>query len=98
MAQFAQEMIASNWQFCSTLSKHANEPELLAARLMLTVWEDVEENQDGFFRILLKSELARLHRPEVRKAFKQWYIIHDDEYEMSPSLPMGVVRSIEEGP
>ena len=45
--------------------------------MLLVVWEDVETNHDGFFRILLKSELARPNRPELRKAYEGWYVVDE---------------------
>ncbi|KAM0713602.1 hypothetical protein Q7P37_010564 [Cladosporium fusiforme] len=63
--------------------KAANEPYKFATRLLLAVWEDVESNPDGFFRILFRDEckLSEGLRPEVRQLYECWYIIDEKAYQ-----------------
>lgn len=80
MSSFAQRLVNANGPFFNTFSAYSravDERHKFAARLLLIVWEDVETNPNGFFRILLKSELARPNRPEVRQAYEGWYVVNE---------------------
>lgn len=60
----------------------SHEPYKFATRLLLAVWEDVEANQNGFFRRLFHEdcELSRPHRPEVRAALENWFVLDESLY------------------
>ena len=80
MSSFAQRLVNANSAFFHRFSAYSlatDERHKFAARMLLVVWEDVETNHDGFFGILLKSELARPNRPELRKAYEGWYVVDE---------------------
>lgn len=80
MSSFARRLVNSNGAFFDSFSEYSratDEPHKFAARLLLVVWEDVETNRNGFFRVLLKGELARPNRPEMREACEGWYIVDE---------------------
>ena len=80
MSRFAQRLVNANGAFFnifSAYSRATNEQHKFAARLLLIVWEDVEKNENGFFRILFKGELARPNRPEMRELYEGWYVVDE---------------------
>lgn len=80
MSSFARRLVNANGAFFDSFSEYSratDEPHKFAARLLLIVWEDVEINRNGFFRVLLKGELARPNRPEMRTAYEGWYIVDE---------------------
>lgn len=80
MSRFAQRLVNANGAFFDRFSAYCramNEPHKFAARLLLVVWEDVEKNDNGFFRILFKGELARPNRPEMRDLYDAWYVVDE---------------------
>ena len=80
MSKFAQRLVNANGAFFNTFSAYSratNEQHKFAARLLLIVWEDVEKNENGFFRILFKGELARPNRPEMREVYEAWYVVDE---------------------
>ena len=80
MSRFAQRLVNANGAFFDTFSAYSqaiDEPHKFAARLLLIVWEDVEANQNGFFRTLFKGELSRPNRPEMREVYEAWYIVDE---------------------
>jgi hypothetical protein len=83
MSKFAQRLVNANGAFFNTFSAYSratNEQHKFAARLLLIVWEDVEKNENGFFRILFKGELARPNRPEMRELYEGWYVVDERLY------------------
>jgi hypothetical protein len=80
MSRFAQRLVNANGAFFgafSAYSRATNEPHKFAARMLLVVWEDVEKNPGGFFKILFKGELSRPNRPEMRDLYEAWYIVDE---------------------
>ena len=80
MSRFAQRLVNANGAFFHTFSaygKAVDEPQKFATRLLLVVWDDVENNQNGFFRTLFKGEISRPNRPEMREAYEAWYIVDE---------------------
>lgn len=83
MSRFAQRLVNANGAFFNTFSAYSkaiDEPQKFAARLLLVVWNDVETDQDGFFRILFKGEISRPNRPEMREVYEAWYIVDERLY------------------
>jgi hypothetical protein len=80
MSRFATRLVNANRPFFDSFSEYChaiNEPYRFAARLLLVVWEDVEKNENGFFRILFKGEMARPNRPEMRELYEAWYVVDE---------------------
>jgi hypothetical protein len=80
MSSFARKLVNANGPFFGTFSAYSqasNEQYKFAARMLLVVWEDVEADPDGFFGALMKGELARPNRPEVRKLYEGWYVVNE---------------------
>jgi hypothetical protein len=80
MSKFAQRLVNANSAFFNTFSAYSratNEQLRFAARLLLIVWEEVEKNDNGFFKILFKGELARPNRPEMRELYEGWYVVDE---------------------
>jgi hypothetical protein len=83
MSSFARKLVNANGPFFKTFSAYSqasNEQYKFAARLLLVVWEDVEADRGGFFGALMKGELARPNRPEVRKVYEGWYVVNERLY------------------
>jgi hypothetical protein len=84
MASFARKLVNANGVFFDSFSKFCwavDEPYKFAARLLLLVWEDVERDQKGFFREILKGELAMPNLDHRRKAYEGWYYVDERLYE-----------------
>jgi hypothetical protein len=80
MSSFAQRLVNSNGAFFDRFGAYSlatDERHKFAARVLLVVWEDLETDRNGFFGILLKGELARPNRPEVRKVYEGWYVVDE---------------------
>ena len=80
MSSFAQRLVNANGAFFKTFSAYSlatDEPHKFAVRLLLVVWDDVENNRDGFFRVLFEGELARPNRPEMREVYEGWYVVNE---------------------
>jgi hypothetical protein len=83
MSSFARKLVNANGPFFeafSTYSQASNERYKFAARMLLVVWEDLEDDRKGFFGALLEGELARPNRPEVRKVYEGWYVVNERLY------------------
>ena len=80
MSSFAQRLVNANGAFFDRFGAYSlatDERHKFAARMLLVVWEDLETDRNGFFGILLKGELARPNRPEMRKLYEGWYVVDE---------------------
>lgn len=84
MSSFAQRLVNANMAFFQAFgaySQATDEVYKFAARMLLVVWEDLEADRNGFFGVLFKGELARAHRPEVRRAYEGWYVVDERMFQ-----------------
>lgn len=85
MADAAVTIVKKQWdgtfRLLSFSNLASNEHYKFAIRLLLTVFDDVRNHEQGFFGILLKTELAVANVSEVREVFEKCYPIDTKHYK-----------------
>ena len=79
-ARFAHQIVHVNkFDFFSRLEKKENFKErrrsMVGARALLTAYADLQQNPEGFFAILLDSNLALPMKKDARKAWERLWIL-----------------------
>jgi len=90
IADHAVTIVKKQWgpifRHLSFANRADNEHYKFAVRLLLTVFDDIRTNEQGFFGTLFKSELGEPNVPEIRKVYEKCYVVDPNDYEDEEAL------------